>query len=142
MGGKVWLVGAGPGDPGLFTLRGKEVLLQADVVVYDALVGPGILAMIPDSAERIFAGKRSGNHFMRQDETNRVLLEQAQEGKKGVRLKAATRSCSAAAAKNWSCWPGTAFPLKLFREFPVRLRCRPMPVFRSRTGTLLLPFMW
>lgn len=87
MGGKVWLVGAGPGDPGLFTLRGKEVLLQADVVVYDALVGPGILAMIPDSAERIFAGKRSGNHFMRQDETNRVLLEQAQEGKKVVRLK-------------------------------------------------------
>ena len=62
MSGKVWLVGAGPGDAGLFTLKGKEVLEGADVVVYDALVGQGILSMIPENAELIFAGKRSGNH--------------------------------------------------------------------------------
>ena len=87
MTGKVWLVGAGPGDAGLFTLKGKEVLEKADVVVYDALVGQGVLSMIPDSSERIFAGKRSGHHFLKQDETNRVLLEKALEGKRVVRLK-------------------------------------------------------
>lgn len=85
--GKVWLVGAGPGDAGLFTLKGREVLQEADVVVYDALVGPGILAMIPDSARLIFAGKRAGNHFLRQEETNRVLLEEALAGNRVVRLK-------------------------------------------------------
>nr|WP_027871175.1 uroporphyrinogen-III C-methyltransferase [[Eubacterium] cellulosolvens] len=87
MTGKVWLVGAGPGDAGLFTLRGKEVLESADVVVYDALVGKSILNMIPERAELIFAGKRSGNHFLKQEETNRVLLEEARKGKNVVRLK-------------------------------------------------------
>ena len=87
MSGKVWLVGAGPGDAGLFTLKGKAVLEQADVVVYDALVGAGVLAMIPEKAELIFAGKRSGNHYLKQEDTNRVLLEEAQKGKNVVRLK-------------------------------------------------------
>jgi uroporphyrinogen III methyltransferase/synthase len=87
MNGKVWLVGAGPGDVGLLTIRGREVLQNADVVVYDALVGQEILAMIPDSARLIFAGKRSGNHFLRQEETNRVLLEEALAGNRVVRLK-------------------------------------------------------
>ena len=87
MSGKVWLVGAGPGDPGLFTLRGREVLQQADVVVYDALVGPGVLGMIPETARLIFAGKRSSNHYMKQSDTNRVLLEEALAGNRVVRLK-------------------------------------------------------
>ncbi len=87
MNGKVWLVGAGPGDAGLLTLKGKQVLSEADVVVYDALVGPGVLSLIPETAELIFAGKRAGNHYLRQEETNRVLLEEAQKGKKVVRLK-------------------------------------------------------
>ncbi len=85
--GKVWLVGAGPGDVGLFTQRGREVLEQAEVVVYDALVGQGILGLIPESAELIFAGKRAGNHFLRQEQTNQVLLDKALEGKRVVRLK-------------------------------------------------------
>lgn len=85
--GKVWLVGAGPGDPGLLTLRGKEVLEQADVVVYDALVSPQILGMIPEGAEGIFAGKRSGHHFLKQEDTNRILLREAAAGKRVVRLK-------------------------------------------------------
>ena len=59
--GKVWLVGAGPGDMGLLTLKGKEVLEQADVVLYDKLVGTGILNMIPDSAQKINVGKCAGN---------------------------------------------------------------------------------
>ncbi len=87
MSGKVWLVGAGPGDPGLMTLKGRQVLSEADVVVYDALVGPGVLNLIPENAKLIFAGKRAGNHVLRQEQTNRVLLEEAQKGCKVVRLK-------------------------------------------------------
>lgn len=87
MGGKVWLVGGGPGDPGLFTLRGKEVLEQAEVVVYDALVSPGVLSMVPETAILIYAGKRSGNHTFAQEEINRILLEEAQKGYRVVRLK-------------------------------------------------------
>ena len=87
MTGKVWLVGAGPGDVGLLTLRGREVLEKADVVVYDALVGQGVLGLIPESARLIYAGKRSGNHFLRQEQTNQVLLEEALKGNRVVRLK-------------------------------------------------------
>ncbi len=87
MTGKVWLVGAGPGDAGLLTIKGLQVLSEADVVVYDALVGAGVLNLIPEGAELIFAGKRAGNHYLRQEETNRVLLEEAQKGRRVVRLK-------------------------------------------------------
>lgn len=87
MTGKVWLVGAGPSDPGLFTLKGQKVLKKAEVVVYDALVGNGVLAMIPSSTELIYVGKRASNHTMVQEEINRVLVEQAKLGKQVVRLK-------------------------------------------------------
>ena len=87
MTGKVWLVGAGPSDPGLFTLKGKQVLEKADVVVYDALIGSSIRNMIPDQAEMIYVGKRSSNHTMRQEEINELLAEKAMQGKKVVRLK-------------------------------------------------------
>lgn len=87
MAGKVWLIGAGPGDPGLFTIKGTEVLSQAEVVVYDRLVGEGILNLIPRTAETIDVGKRAGNHTMPQEEINQVLLKKAQEGRKVVRLK-------------------------------------------------------
>ena len=85
--GKVWLVGAGPGDAGLFTLKGREVLEQAEVVVYDRLVGPGILAHIPRTAESIDVGKKAGNHPVPQWRINELLLEKALEGKRVVRLK-------------------------------------------------------
>lgn len=85
--GKVFLVGAGPGDVGLLTLKGKEVLEQAQVVVYDRLVGGGVLSLIPYDAERIDAGKRAGSHTMAQEEINQTLLEKALEGKRVVRLK-------------------------------------------------------
>lgn len=85
--GKVWLVGAGPSDPGLFTLKGKAVLEQAQVVVYDALVGAGVLAMIPKTAEKIYVGKRAGNHAMPQEKINELLLKKAKEGRRVVRLK-------------------------------------------------------
>lgn len=85
--GKVWLVGAGPSDPGLFTIKGKQVLEEAQVVVYDALAGEGILNMIPDTAEVINVGKRSCNHTMPQEKINELLVEKAREGKRVVRLK-------------------------------------------------------
>ncbi len=85
--GKVWLVGAGPSDAELLTVKAKRVLEQAEVVVYDRLVGDSILLMMPESAEKIDAGKRSGDHTMPQEEMNRLLLQKAQEGKRVVRLK-------------------------------------------------------
>lgn len=85
--GKVWLVGAGPGDAGLLTLRGREVLEQAESVVYDALVGDGILGWIPEAARQIYVGKRGGSHTKSQDEINEILVEEASRGRRVVRLK-------------------------------------------------------
>ena len=85
--GKVWLVGAGPGEVSLITLKGKEVLAEADVVIYDALVRGGMMSLLPEKAELIYVGKRAGNHTMRQEEINSLLLEKALEGKRVVRLK-------------------------------------------------------
>lgn len=85
--GKVYLVGAGPGDPGLFTLKGKTLLEHADVVVYDALVSPQILAMINPGAEQINAGKRRGRHSLLQEETTQLLIEKAHSHAVIVRLK-------------------------------------------------------
>ena len=85
--GKVWLVGAGPSDPGLLTLKGKQVLEQAEVVVYDALAGQGILSMIPGKARRIYVGKRSSRHTMSQEGINELLVKEALAGRRVVRLK-------------------------------------------------------
>ncbi|HEY9878549.1 MAG TPA: uroporphyrinogen-III C-methyltransferase [Leptolyngbyaceae cyanobacterium] len=85
--GKVYLVGAGPGDPGLFTLKGKALLECADVVVYDALVSPPILAMANPQAEIIHAGKRRGDHSMLQPDITQLLIEKAQNSAIVVRLK-------------------------------------------------------
>lgn len=85
--GKVWLVGAGPGDAGLLTLKGRQVLQNAQVVVYDQLVGSAILSMIPEEAEKIDAGKHANHHKMEQEQINQVLAEKGMEGKRVVRLK-------------------------------------------------------
>ena len=85
--GKVWLVGAGPGDVGLFTLKGMETLQNAEVVVYDSLVGHGVLSKIPDTARCIYVGKRASNHTMPQEQINQILVEEAKKGYRVVRLK-------------------------------------------------------
>jgi len=85
--GKVWLVGAGTGDLGLFTLKGMEVLQEAEVIVYDALVSLELLALLPREAEWINVGKRAQNHLVPQEEINQILLRKAKEGKRVVRLK-------------------------------------------------------
>ena len=83
----VWRVGAGPGDAGLFTRKGYEVLKAAEVVVYDSLVGAGVLSMIPEGAKTIDVGKRASHHTMPQEEINQVLLREAEKGYRVVRLK-------------------------------------------------------
>jgi uroporphyrinogen III methyltransferase / synthase len=85
--GVVYLVGAGPGDPGLITVRGQDVLSQADVVVYDHLIHPRLLDVAPARAERIFAGKRAGHCAMPQEAINALLTERARAGLSVVRLK-------------------------------------------------------
>ncbi len=85
--GKVYLVGAGPGDPGLLTVKGKTLLECADIVIYDALVSPQILALINPRAEKINAGKRRGRHSLVQEETTQLLIEKAQTQAVIVRLK-------------------------------------------------------
>ena len=85
--GHVYLVGAGPGDPELLTLRGARLVAGADVVVYDNLVAPAIIDLAPAAAERIYVGKKAADHTLRQDEINALLVRQAQAGKRVVRLK-------------------------------------------------------
>ena len=85
--GIVYLVGAGPGDAGLLTLRGAELLARADVVVYDALVNPDLLRLAPREAEVIFGGNRAREHALTQEQLNELLVAKAREGKCVVRLK-------------------------------------------------------
>ena len=85
--GKIYLVGAGPGEPKLLTLRAAELLSKADIVIYDRLVGKSILKLAPKSARKIYVGKRSGKHEMPQDKINELLISCSKEGKTVVRLK-------------------------------------------------------
>ena len=85
--GRVYLVGAGPGDPGLFTIRGREILSRADVVVYDHLACQRLLDFAPACAERIYVGKQATKHTLNQEQINQLLVDRAKAGKTVVRLK-------------------------------------------------------
>lgn len=85
--GMVYLIGAGPGDPGLLTIKGQRILQKADVVVYDRLAGQAILNMARSDAEKIYVGKASGRHALSQDEINQLLVEKASQGLTVARLK-------------------------------------------------------
>lgn len=85
--GIVYLVGAGPGDPDLLTLKAAKLLQQADVVVYDNLVSDGVISLIHDRAEKIYVGKEKNRHTLPQTEINQLLVRLAKKGRKVVRLK-------------------------------------------------------
>lgn len=85
--GKVYLIGAGPGDPGLITVKGQDLLRHAEVIIYDYLANPVLLDLAPPEVERIYVGKRAGQHHYPQEEITRLLLAKAKEGKRVARLK-------------------------------------------------------
>ena len=85
--GRVYFVGAGPGDPGLITLRGFELLKQADIVLYDFLVNPMVLAPVPETAEQICLGRHGHGRIWTQDEINQRMIDYARQGKTIIRLK-------------------------------------------------------
>jgi uroporphyrin-III C-methyltransferase len=85
--GTVYLIGAGPGDPGLMTLRGAEILRRADVIVYDRLASPALLDLGPPAARRIYAGKEPGRAAMRQADINALVVDRARAGRVVARLK-------------------------------------------------------
>lgn len=85
--GKVWLVGAGPGDPDLLTVKAARLISQADAIVYDHLVGDGVMDLPRADARRIYVGKQAAKHSMKQETINQLLVDLASEGLSVVRLK-------------------------------------------------------
>src|SRR5258706_2471386 len=87
MTGKVFLVGAGPGDPGLLPLRAAELIARADFIAIDALVSDAIADRVPSTAEVVYVGKRASKHALPQEKINQLLIDEARKGKRVVRLK-------------------------------------------------------
>jgi uroporphyrinogen III methyltransferase/synthase len=87
MKGKVYLVGAGPGDPKLITVKGLECIRKADVLINDYLASPILLKYTPQNAENIYVGKKAGDHTYTQDQINALIIEKARAGLTVVRLK-------------------------------------------------------
>ena len=128
--GSVILVGAGPGDPGLLTQKGRQAIENAQVVVYDRLVSPAILSLIPRDAEKINVGKESSNHLVPQEEINRILLRKAQEDKRVVRLKGGDPFLFGRGGRSWSCWKRQASPSRWCPALPPPCPYPPMRASR------------
>ena len=87
MKGKVYIVGAGPGDPGLLTLKALDLIKTTDIVLYDRLVSDQILDIIPNNVKKEYVGRNVGDNYTHQNETNNMMVKHAKEGKNVVRLK-------------------------------------------------------
>ncbi len=129
--GWVWLVGGGPGDPGLITALGLKALADAEVILHDALIDERLLALARPGTDRIYAGKRAGVKSCKQDEISETLVALAKQGKRVLRLKGGDPLSSAAAARKPRPWPA---PACLFRIVPGITAgiggLAPMPAFR------------
>lgn len=113
--GKVYLIGAGPGDPELLTLKGKRCLGEADVIVGDYLADKRILKFAKPDAEYIYVGKKVGCHTMKQHEISELLAEKGREGKIVARLKGGDPFASVAAGRKSKYCARRELPLKKFR---------------------------
>ena len=111
--GTVWLVGAGPGDPEYLTMKAVRLIERADIVFYDALVGDGVLALIPPAAERVSVGKRSGRHSKDQGTIDALLVSAAGAGKRVVRLKGGDPSLFGRAAEEIGALQDAGFPVHI-----------------------------
>ena len=129
----VWLVGAGPGDPDLLTRKAERLIREASVIFYDALVGPGVLALIPAHVRCIPVGKRSGHHSKDQRTINDLLVEAARAGEHVVRLKGGDPR-DLRTIRGRSCGPGRARDHRTHLSRHHRCECRrpPMPASHCR----------
>ena len=111
--GSVWLVGAGPGDPDLLTRKAERLIRGASVVFTDALVGPGVLALIPDGVRRVAVGKRSGRHSKNQESINDLLVAAALAGERVVRLKGGDPSIFGRSAEEVARLEAAGVPVRI-----------------------------
>lgn len=111
--GEVWLVGAGPGDPDLLTRKAERLIRAATIVFYDALVGPGVLALIPEGVRRVPVGKRSGRHSKAQDAINGLLVAAALAGERVVRLKGGDPSIFGRSAEEMESLHAHGIPVRI-----------------------------
>jgi len=111
--GTVWLVGAGPGDPDLLTMKAVRLIQRADIVFYDALVGDGVLALVPPLTEAVGVGKRSGRHSKDQRTIDAMLVEAAAAGKRVVRLKGGDPSLFGRSAEEMAALRAAGIPVHI-----------------------------
>ncbi len=111
--GTVWLVGAGPGDPDLLTMKAVRLIQRADIVFYDALVGDGVLALIPPLTDTVSVGKRSGRHSKDQRTIDQLLIDAAAAGKRVVRLKGGDPSIFGRSAEEMTALRRAGYPVHI-----------------------------
>ena len=111
--GTVWLVGAGPGDPGLLTRKAERLIRRASVVFHDALVGPGILALVPPNVRLVSVGKRSGRHSKDQRTIDDLIVEAASAGERVVRLKGGDAGIFGRAGEELAACRGAGVPVRV-----------------------------